>query len=167
MRHSSTPPHILPDLLAPGLRVVFCGTAAGTQSAARRAYYAGPGNKFWPTLHSVGLTERLFAPEQYPLLLERGIGLTDLCKHVSGADSTLRAQHFDRERLRAVIAQYQPRVLAFTSKKAGETFFGEKRGYGRQRDKIGVTEIHILPSPSGLASGAWSAATWKRLAKAI
>ena len=53
---------VLPDVLAPGLRAVFCGTAAGTKSAIAGAYYAGPGNKFWPTLHAIGLTPRRFAP---------------------------------------------------------------------------------------------------------
>jgi len=49
---------VLPDMLAPGLRIVFCGTAVGSASARRRAYYASPGNSFWPTLFRVGLTKR-------------------------------------------------------------------------------------------------------------
>ena len=80
---------ILPDLLAPGLDIVFCGTAVGAESARRRAYYAGPGNAFWPTLAQVGLTPRRLKPEEYPLLLTFGIGLTDLAKHVSGNDDIL------------------------------------------------------------------------------
>jgi len=57
-------PMVLPDVLAPGLAIVFCGTAVGTVSARRRAYYAGPGNAFWPTLHRVGLTPRQLLPEE-------------------------------------------------------------------------------------------------------
>lgn len=159
--------HVLDDVIAPNLRVVFCGTAAGTASARRRAYYAGPGNKFWSTLHGIGLTETRYNPGQFRDLLEHGIGFTDLCKHVSGADSSLRAEHFDRERLRKLILKYKPRVVAFTSKKAGEAFLGGKRDYGVQQEVIGTTAIHVLPSPSGLACGSWSLTPWRKLAKAI
>lgn len=144
--------------------MIFCGTAASCQSAARGAYYAGRGNKFWPTLFATGLTDKLFMPEDFPQLLDCGIGLTDLCKHVSGADKTLRRTDFDHERLRDLVARLTPRALAFTSKKAGETFFGEKRNYGRQPETIDATAIHILPSTSGLASGKWSLTPWKKLA---
>ena len=58
--------HVLPDVLAPGLRIVFCGTAAGTVSARRGAYYAHPQNRFWPALHAVGLTPRLMRPRTIP-----------------------------------------------------------------------------------------------------
>jgi TDG/mug DNA glycosylase family protein len=63
---------ILPDLLAPGLNIVFCGTAVSAVSAARGAYYAGPGNAFWPTLYAVGLTPRRFEPEEYPSIIRLG-----------------------------------------------------------------------------------------------
>jgi TDG/mug DNA glycosylase family protein len=72
--------HILPDVLQPGIGLVICGTAAGATSAKQSAYYAGRGNKFWRVLHDVGLTSRLLRPHDYPLLLQEGIGLTDLAK---------------------------------------------------------------------------------------
>jgi len=65
---------ILPDLLSPGLRVVSCGTAAGTASATARAYYAGPGNRFWSILHDTGLTPRRLAPHDFRCLPEWGSG---------------------------------------------------------------------------------------------
>ena len=74
--------HVLPDRLAPDLKAWFVGTAAGPRSAAVGAYYAHPGNRFWRALHEAGITPRLFAPEEYPLMLELGIGLTDFCKTV-------------------------------------------------------------------------------------
>lgn len=77
---------ILSDVLAPGLRVVFCGTAVSTKSARAGAYYAGPGNAFWSTLHEVGLTPRRLDPSEYAKLPRYGIGLTDLCKLASGSD---------------------------------------------------------------------------------
>jgi TDG/mug DNA glycosylase family protein len=86
---------VLQDLLRQGLKAVFCGTQAGSQSARRGAYYAGRGNRFWPTLHDVGLTSVRLAPEQYARLLDCGIGLTDVAKKTSGADSLLRPTHVD------------------------------------------------------------------------
>ena len=78
--------HILPDRLRPGLKLVFCGTAAGRQSALSGTYYAHGQNKFWATLHRVGLTPHLFQPQEYEKLWELGIGLTDIAKHVYGMD---------------------------------------------------------------------------------
>ena len=60
---ASSPAHVLPDLLRPGLRIVFCGTAAGNVSAARGAYYAHPQNRFWSALYAFGLTPRQLEPE--------------------------------------------------------------------------------------------------------
>src|SRR5579863_8782890 len=82
-------PPILPDLLRPGLRIVFCETAAGPASAKRAAYYAHPQNRFWPPLHAIGLTPHRVEPAQFPLLLDFGLGLTDLAKHVFGMDHEL------------------------------------------------------------------------------
>ena len=86
---------ILPDLLQPGLKVVFCGSAVGDRSAQRQAYYAGPGNRFWDILAETGLTPYRFTPEQYSSLLEYRIGLTDLVKSRSGQAVHLSAGDFD------------------------------------------------------------------------
>ena len=115
--------HVLPDVLEPGLRIVFCGTAAGTVSARRGAYYAHPQNRFWPALHAIGLTPRLMRPEDYPELPRWGLGLTDLAKHVSGMDRELPAgalgarglrgaQGEDRSRRAGVARLHQPRRRA-------------------------------------------------------
>ena len=81
--------HVLPDRLKPGLKLVFCGTAAGRQSALQRAYYAHGQNKFWKTLYEVGLTPNLFQPHDYEKLWELGIGLTDIAKYAYGMDHQL------------------------------------------------------------------------------
>jgi double-stranded uracil-DNA glycosylase len=158
---------ILPDLLERNLKVVFCGTAVGKQSAERQAYYAGDGNKFWPTLCSVAITDRLLEPPEYKDLLIYRVGLTDLAKTVSGSDSKIKPSDFDRTRLRKAIETYQPFALAFTSKKAGQSFFEDKRGYGQQPEMIGATRTYILPSTSGLANAYWSKDWWVRLAADI
>jgi len=156
--------HVLPDVLRPGLQIVFCGTAPGTVSAQQQAYYAGPGNKFWPTLFEVGLTPHRFAPAQYPELLKLGIGLTDLVKTTFGADLMLTRSDFGCDELQAKMIRYQPRILAFTSKRAGREFLGHTVEYGMQEQQVGDTRIFVLPSPSGLARGFWSHDPWQELA---
>ena len=88
---------VLPDLVRPGLRIVFCGTAAGTVSAARGAYYAHPQNRFWAALCAAGLTPRLLKPEEFEQLPQWGIGLTDIAKRASGMDRELPPGALGRE----------------------------------------------------------------------
>lgn len=156
---------VLPDVLIHGLDIVFCGTAAGTASARRGAYYAGPGNAFWPTLFKTGLTPRLFKPEEYPIVVEYGLGMTDLAKTVYGPDHTLSADHFARTRLRDNILEYQPCLLAFTGKRAAGEFLDHRVDYGLQRQKVGNTRLFVLPSPSGAARRYWNEDWWYELAR--
>ena len=157
--------NILRDVLAPRLRVVFCGTAVGAASARRQAYYAGPGNAFWRTLFEVGLTPRLVQPEEYESITQYGLGLTDLAKTISGSDKVLCDEHFDRSGLRAKVHRYHPGVLAFTSKRAAEEFVGHPVAYGALEEKIGPTVLFVLPSPSGAARRYWSKHPWRELAR--
>lgn len=156
---------ILPDLLAADLALVFCGTAVGAESARRAAYYAGPGNAFWPTLHAVGLTPRRLRPDEYGQLLDFGIGLTDLAKEVSGNDDVLAPDDFDVARLRLLIERYRPRLLAFTGKRAAQQFVGRPVAYGMLVERVGDTRLFVLPSPSGAACRYWNVAPWQELAR--
>ena len=158
---------VLPDVLAPGLRLVFCGSAPGLTSAKVGAYYAGPGNKFWPTLFEVGLTNRRLKPQEYRTLLAHGIGLTDLAKFESGSDRQLSGDAYDPDRLRKKIEKLQPAILAFVGKAPAKAFFGTRHvDRGWQSVCIGKTKIFILPSPSGAAQGHWNKSVWKTLADA-
>ncbi|HUO01712.1 MAG TPA: mismatch-specific DNA-glycosylase [Rhizomicrobium sp.] len=162
--------HILPDRLKPGLKLVFCGTAAGRQSALQKAYYAHKQNKFWRTLFEVGLTPHLFEPKGYPGLWKLGIGLTDIAKYSYGMDHQLPKNslgHDAAEALRARILQIAPRYLAFTSLTAGRAVMGKDAPVGEQQDCLGVTRVWILPSPSPLASNHWDIAPWRALARQI
>jgi double-stranded uracil-DNA glycosylase len=156
--------HVLPDVLAQGLRIVFCGTAAGTESARQRAYYAHPQNRFWRVLHEAGLTPRRLAPVEYSMLPDFGLGLTDIAKFASGMDSQLPRGALGRapcELLFAKIALAAPRILAFTSLTAGRRYLGRgDAGYGLQPEKI------LLPSPSPTANWKWDRAPWLDLANA-
>ncbi len=162
--------HILPERLKPGLKLVFCGTAAGRQSALQKAYYAHAQNKFWRTLHETGLTPHLFAPQDYPALWDLGIGLTDIAKFAFGMDHQLPKGSLGQgaaDALRARIRKVAPRFLAFTSLTAGRTVMGKQALPGKQPEKIGGTIVWILPSPSPLASNHWDIQPWRALAKAV
>jgi TDG/mug DNA glycosylase family protein len=161
------PRAILPDVLEPGLRIVFCGTAAGKVSARVGAYYAGPGNAFWPTLHEVGLTPRRLAPGEFRELPRYGIGLTDMCKARSGSDAEIGADGFDVDRLVAALEEYAPAWIAFTSKNAGRAALGRVVEYGRQPERLGPSNVFVLPSPSGAARGYWDVGYWKEVADLV
>jgi len=158
---------ILPDVLRPGLKLVFCGTAAGKRSAAEGAYYAHPGNLFWRALFQSGLTPRLLAPEEFPLLPEFGIGLTDLAKRHAGNDDELPKDAFDVPGLIAKIKRHAPGMLAFTSKNAARAALGAAAAYGLQSQRFGRTPLFVLPSPSGQARGHWDMAPWMKLAECV
>jgi TDG/mug DNA glycosylase family protein len=88
---------VLPDLLRPGLRVVFVGFAASEESARRKHYYARGGNAFWKLLHQAGLTPIQLRPEDDAHLLDYGIGVTDLVKDAWGRDPAAMSQLRDQE----------------------------------------------------------------------
>ncbi len=155
---------MLPDHLAPGLRVLFCGTAAGTASAARGHYYAGPGNRFWGLLATTGLTPRQLAPEEDHLLPGFGLGLTDLAKGVAGMDREIPAGAYDPARLAALVAEWQPGVVAFTSLTAARLALGDKGlNAGPQPGGFAGSAVWALPSPSR-ANGHFSPGVWQALA---
>jgi TDG/mug DNA glycosylase family protein len=162
--------HVLPERLRPGLDLVFCGTAPGRKSAQTGTYYAHPQNKFWRTLHGVGLTPRLIAPHQYEEVDQLGIGLTDIAKFAYGMDHQLPRHSLGPKAARDLCRRIQaiaPRFLAFTSLNAGRKVMGNKAVAGEQPEKIGTTRVWILPSPSPLADNHWDIAPWKALAKAV
>lgn len=163
--------HILPDVLAPGLKLWFVGTAAGPKSAAVGAYYAHAGNRFWRTLHEAGITPTRFAPHDFPKLIELGIGLTDFCKTGWGVDSAIAREQFDVAGFRNKVGTLKPRALAFTSKTSASLWLNTPTGRiapGRQppRDSGPVEAgpvLFVLPSPSGLATSYWSADPWREV----
>ena len=156
---------ILPDVLQPGLRVVFCGSAVGNESYRQAAYYAHKQNRFWPTLQEIGLTPALFDAKDYPRVRKFKIGLTDLAKHVHGVDKQLKPTDDNKRRLQRLIERHQPCALAFTGKRPARVFLGlRKVAYGRQSESIGRTVIFVLPSPSPAARRYWDIGPWKQLA---
>ena len=164
-RTSSSRKHLVPDLLAPGLDLVFCGTAPSPASYKARAYYANPGNAFWATLNAVGLTPERLTPERYRELLAWRLGLTDLNKTEYGSDHELSAHAMDAKSLHAKLHRYRPAAVAFTSKNAASLGLAVKApAYGRQRDLLEGAVVFVLASPSGRARSFWSLEPWRAAA---
>ncbi len=158
---------ILPDVLRPGLAVVFCGSAAGRRSAEARAYYAGPGNRFWEMLHRGGLTPVHLLPDQYASVLRYGIGLTDLAKAKSGSDAELNRRDYGVRELQQKMKQFAPGMLAFNGKRAASLFLQRPVQYGIQRECLEATRIYVLPSTSGAARRFWDEEPWLVLVEVI
>ena len=158
---------MLPDLLRPGLTAVFCGSAAGTASAKVQAYYAGRGNKFWRTLHVVGLTPRELKPSEYRELLSYGVGLTDVCKTAAGSDEEVAGAHRDVAGLVAKIEEHHPQWIGFNGKAAAKAALARLTDYGPQPEALGGARVFVLPSTSGAARGAWSIEPWRAFARMI
>lgn len=155
----------LPDVLVPGLDLVLCGTSPGVMSAARGHYYAHPGNRFWPTLHATGLTDRLLRPAEFREVLRYGIGLTDYDNAQCGSDAEVEFTSEAAALLYEKIITYRPAVFAFNGKRGAQEFFGRKQmPYGLLPERIEDSAIFVLPSTSGLARFAWDIGVWSDLA---
>ena len=168
MPRAGSAKHLVPDLLAPGLDLVFCGTAPSPASFKARAYYANPGNAFWATLNAVGLTPERFTPDRYPELLTLGIGLTDLNKTEYGSDHELSREAMNARALRAKLRRFRPAAVAFTSKHAASWALGVKSpGYGRQAESLEDAVAFVLASPSGRARSFWTIEPWRAAASFV
>jgi TDG/mug DNA glycosylase family protein len=146
----SAAPGDVPDVLAPGLRVVFCGINPGRVSAAANAHFANPRNDFWRLLHAAGFTPRLLDPgEQYDAL-DYGIGLTNAAYRTTKGSGDLRRGDFagSAERLGRLAGNLRPVWLAFVGKEAYRGTFGERPDLGAQPRVLGETRLFVLPSTS-------------------
>ena len=155
---------ILPDILDYNLNIIFCGTAASKKSKKLRAYYAGPGNKFWKILHEIGLTETQLKPRQFKKLIDYGIGLTDICKTDFGNDDELDKSKYDINNFNLKILEYQPKIVCFNGKNAAKAYLNQKTiDYGHQEKTINTTKIFVAPSTSGSANGFWNKKIWEEI----
>jgi len=160
----------LPDQLQEHLRLVFVGTAASRRSADLGHYYAHSGNRFWRTIHEVGITPRRYEPHEFQALLKLGIGFTDLCKLGAGMNHQALAFPVDIPAFREKMRHHRPKTIAFTSKKAASLFYGRPTkavAIGRQPPEQDFPIVFVLASPSGAASGHWSVQPWQELADSI
>ncbi|HEU4588376.1 MAG TPA: G/U mismatch-specific DNA glycosylase [Gemmatimonadales bacterium] len=143
----------VPDLIGPGLQVLFCGINPGLYSAATQQHFARPGNRFWPTLHAAGFTPRLLHPWEEQDLLEYGVGITNLVARATATAAELTPDELraGRQRLERKVRRYAPRWVAVVGIGAYRTAFGRpKAEVGRQAERIGESGLWVLPNPSGL-----------------
>jgi TDG/mug DNA glycosylase family protein len=143
-------PSAVPDILAPGLRIVFCGINPGFRSAVAAAHFANPRNDFWRLLAAAGLTPRVLRPEEQWKLLELGYGLTNAAYRTTKGSSDLRRGDFagSARRLERIARELRPRTIAFVGKAAYEGAFRERPALGRQERRLGGAALFVLPSTS-------------------
>ena len=143
----------MPDLIAPGLRVLFVGINPGLYSGAVRHHFARPGNRFWKVLAAAGFTDGVVSPFDERLLLERRFGITNIVRRTTAAADELSVDELVRgaRRLRAKVARHRPRVVAFLGLQAYRVAVGRPRAtVGWQPERFGGAVVWVLPNPSGL-----------------
>jgi TDG/mug DNA glycosylase family protein len=141
------------DVIAPGLRVLFCGINPGLWTSYTGHHFAGPGNRFWKALHLGGFTPRVLLPAEKRELLEYGVGITNVVARASATAAELEAHEYEAggRRLLAKLRKYEPRALAVLGVGAYRAAFGDgKAPVGEQKEKIGRTSVWVMPNPSGL-----------------
>ena len=141
------------DVIAPDLRVLFCGINPGLYTAAVGHHFARPGNRFWPALHRAGFTPRLFSAFEERELLALGCGVTNVVARATAAAAELRPEEFVRggRLLKKKVERYRPRFLAVLGVGAYRAAFDRpKAALGLQEERLGQARVWVLPNPSGL-----------------
>jgi double-stranded uracil-DNA glycosylase len=149
-RRNTAPESAIPDVLAAGLRVLFCGINPGRVSAAAQAHFANPRNDFWRLLHAAGFTPRLLEPAEQFELLTYGIGVTNAAARTTPGSGDLRKGDFAgaAERLERIAGELKPLWIGFVGKEAYRGTFGERADLGVQERRLGETRLFVLPSTS-------------------
>ena len=145
----------VPDVIAPGLTVLFCGINPGLYSGFTGHHFARPGNRFWPALHAAGFTPRVFRPDEQIELLPLGYGITNLVERATAAAAELSSGELmaGAQALSQKVARYRPLVVAVLGIGAHRQAFGRPRAAsGLQPERIGPASLWVLPNPSGLAA---------------
>lgn len=140
------------DVIAPGLRVLFCGINPGLYTAAIGHHFGRPGNRFWTALHRSGFTRRALSPFEERELLALGLGITNLVNRATRTAEELDAEDLraGRRALEGKVRRYRPRALAVLGLGAYRVAFGRPSARaGRRPETIGRTEVWVLPNPSG------------------
>jgi TDG/mug DNA glycosylase family protein len=143
----------IPDLIAPGLAVLFCGINPGLYSGATGHHFARPGNRFWPALHVSGFTDRLVRPWEERRLLVHGLGITNLVERATATAAELARDELQagRVKLERKVQRYRPSSVAVLGIGAYRMAFNRPRAtIGRQAEALGGALLWVLPNPSGL-----------------
>ena len=143
----------LPDVIAPNLKVLFCGINPGLYTAAVGHHFARPGNRFWPALHQSGFTSRLVSPFDERELLALGVGISNLVPHATASAAELTSEDYvaGGRVLAKKIKRYTPRIVAILGVGAYRKAFAcPKATVGEQPQRIHSARVWVLPNPSGL-----------------
>jgi TDG/mug DNA glycosylase family protein len=143
----------VPDVIGPGLRVLFCGINPGLYTAAVGHHFARPGNRFWPALYRSGFTDRLLSPFAEQELLKLQIGVTNVVARATAAAAELTKDDFIKggRRLRSKVRRYRPRIVTVLGVGAYRQAFAQPKAViGEQPERIGDARVWVLPNPSGL-----------------
>jgi TDG/mug DNA glycosylase family protein len=143
----------IPDVIAPGLRVLFCGINPSLYSAAIGHHFGRPGNRFWPTLHAAGFTDRLLSPFEDRLLLECRCGITNLVARATATADELTESELiaGAAVLKRKARRFNPTCVAFLGITAYRVAFGRNDAMlGIQKVRCADPMIWTLPNPSGL-----------------
>jgi len=143
----------VPDVIAPGLRLLFCGINPGLYSGAVGHHFARPGNRFWRVLHLAGITDSVLSPFDEHELLARGVGITNFVERATATADKLSNDELraGAHALRSKIAQHRPATVAFLGLTSYRTAFGRKDAVvGPQPDDLEGAAVWLLPNPSGL-----------------
>jgi TDG/mug DNA glycosylase family protein len=146
----------IPDVIAPGLDVLFVGINPSLWSGAVGLHFARPGNRFWRALHEAGFTNRLLSPHEGTELLKRNVGVTNLVNRATASADELDITDYRRgaRRIQAKVRRYRPRVVAFVGIGAYRAAFGRPRAAGGLQDeRLAGAAIWVLPNPSGRTAG--------------
>jgi double-stranded uracil-DNA glycosylase len=141
------------DLIAPGLKVLFCGINPGLWSGATGRHFARPGNRFWKALHLSGITPRQLDPSEADELLELGYGITCFVGRTTARADELTKEEFIEggEIVRRKVLAYRPGILAVLGLGAYRIAYSQPDArLGLQHEAIGETRVWLLPNPSGL-----------------
>ncbi|GGU76295.1 G/U mismatch-specific DNA glycosylase [Lentzea flava] len=144
---------MIPDVIKPGLDVLFCGINPGLVSEATGHHFARPGNRFWPALHLSGFTPKLFAPAEQLELLPLGLGITNVVARPSAKADELTIDELKAGavELTEKVVRYSPKVLAVLGVTVYRAAFGRKKAQvGPQEETVGGARVWLLPNPSGL-----------------
>lgn len=143
----------VPPVVAPGLTILFCGVNPGLRSGETGHNFAGPSNRFWPTLHAAGLTPRRLSPEEDGDLPSFGLGIVNLVRRTTRAADELSAEELraGAAALERTVRRHAPRLVAVVGITAYRTAFRRpKAAMGLQEETIGGRPVWVLPNPSGL-----------------
>lgn len=143
----------VPDVIAPGLQVLFCGINPSLYTAAVGHHFARPGNRFWPALYAAGFTDRLVSPFDERELLKTGYGITNVVMRATASADQLSREELRQggRRLAAKVKRYRPAFLAVLGLGAYRSAWERPEAViGHQEEPIGETVVWVLPNPSGL-----------------